>query len=214
MPKPDDLTALAVTERGRTINRTYEEVETVLKVLALSGGQAARETSNLLAEHGIDISVENLRAWRDSSFRARFIEIRQELIPQINEEIAARAMDRALQADRAEELYIDAATEKLDEVSPDKLAASALALAKAKAENITKAQLLRDRPTEIRKSADTSELLEVLRRNGVLAHDPRTHEDLVVDAVVEEDEPEVDPLKERIAGLLADPRGSAGASSP
>lgn len=204
MPKPDDLAALAETEKGRVLDDfTFADVELALKVLILRGGGLA-ETVKLLAEEGIVISRDALRYWRDHAFASRYIELRSELAPQLSEEVAARALERAIQADDAEALYIAAAAEKIDDVSPDKLAASVLALAKAKGENITKAQLLRDRPTEIRGSSDTSELLEVLRKHKVLAHDPRTHEDLVVDAEVVEESPpeEVDDLKEQIRAKL------------
>jgi hypothetical protein len=202
--KPDDLNALAETEKGRVLDEfTFADIELALKVLILRGG-ALQDTCDLLAEEGIVITADQLRHWRDHAFAGRYIELRSEMAPQISEEVASRAMERAIQADDAEALYIAAAGEKVDDVSPDKLAASVLALAKAKAENITKAQLLRERPTEIRGSTDTSELLEVLRRNGVLAHDPRTHEDIVDAEVVEEEpEPEPDELKERIRAKLS-----------
>jgi hypothetical protein len=203
MAKPDDLNALAETEKGSVLDQfTFADVELALKVSILRGGNLG-ETARLLAEEGIVVTHSQLRYWRDTAFAGRYIELRSELAPQISEEVASRAMERAIQADDAEALYIAKAHEKVDEVSPDKLAANALALAKAKSENITKAQLLRDRPTEIRGSTDTSELLEVLRRNGVLAHDPRTHEDIVDAEVVDEEvEVEVDDLKERIRAKL------------
>jgi hypothetical protein len=201
--KPDDLNALAETEKGSVLdNYTFADVELSLKVLILCASVA--KTVKLLADEGIVITKNQLVHWRDSAFSSRYIELRSELAPQLSEEVAARALERAIQADDAEALYIAAAADKIDDVSPDKLAASVLALAKAKGENITKAQLLRDRPTEIRGSTDTSELLEVLRKHGVLAHDPRTHEDLVVDAeVVEEPEPEEDALKAQIRAKLS-----------
>ena len=204
MPEPTDPNALAVSERGKTMDVTWAVVELALKVLIIRGNKV-RETVAILREQDIRVSSEQIRGWRDTSFPGRYAELRTEMAPVLSEEVAARAMERAIQTDDVEALYIEAAEKKLEDVSPDKLAASVLALSKAKAENISKAQLLRDRPTEIKKSSDTVELLEVLRRHGVLTQDPRTHEEILEAEVVAEEDAEHEALRDRIKAKLSPP---------
>jgi len=96
--------------------------------------------------------------------------------------VAGRALERALQADDAQKLYIEKAVENVGEVNPDHLAKNALALANVMSQNVEKAQLLRDRPTEIRELKAADELVEELVRLGVAEKTD------VVDAVVVEEE--------------------------
>ena len=163
----------AITERGTKLDKfTEDEVELSLRLLALAGGDV-KQTVGALADEGIIVQHNQLRYWRDIAFPIKYGELRATLANDIGEDIAGRALERALQADEAERLYLDAAVEKLEEVSPDRLANSVLSLARAKGENVEKAQLLRNRPTEIREVRDTAEILDVLAREGVLVRDPR-----------------------------------------
>jgi hypothetical protein len=172
MPAPEDMHALAETEKGRVLDQyTFGDIETTFKTLILNGGNIPR-TKQILADEGLTLGYDTIRQWRDRWFPQRYREIRSELAPELSEEVAAKAMERAIQADDAEELYLRHAVQRVEEVSPDKLAPGVLALAKAKAENIDKAQLLRDRPTEIKEVRDTAALLDVLRRAGVINRDP------------------------------------------
>jgi hypothetical protein len=86
----------------------------------------------------------------------------------VGEEVAGRAMEQALQEDEAERLFVERALDRLDEIPTRDLAASARNMAQAKALNVTKAQLLRDRPTEIKETRSVPELLAVLKDAGVL----------------------------------------------
>lgn len=166
-------TDLAVTERGnKLVDHTEADVVLALRLLVLTGG-STRKTLDALADEGIVLTSDQLRYWRDVSFPTRYAEIRRELANDVGEQIAGRAMERALALQEAEDTYVAKAVEKVDDVSPDKLAASALALARAKSENVGTAQLLRNRPTEIVERRDTAELLELLAREGVLVTDPR-----------------------------------------
>jgi hypothetical protein len=100
---------------------------------------------------------------------------------EVAEKIAGSALERAMEADEAEALYIAKAVERVDEVDPNHLAKNALALSNAKGSNIEKAQLLKNMPTSITK-VDLGESIGVLERLGVVEKDE------TIDAeVVEED---------------------------
>jgi hypothetical protein len=175
---------LAVTERGTQLqNFTEADVELSLRLLVLSGG-SVKKTVEALAEEGVLIEHDKLRYFRDVAFPSRYNELRRELSNDIGEELAGRALERAMALDDAEGVYVEKAVDKIDEVSPDRLAAAALSLAKAKGENIEKAQLLRNRPTEIRETRDTAEILDLLKREGVLITDPRLEADPNVAAIL------------------------------
>ena len=164
---------LAITERGTRLDKYTEgEVNLALRTLILSGGDV-KGTVGALAEEGIVIKHDALRYWRDVAFSARYYKLREELAQTVGEEVAGRAMERALQADEAESRFIEKAVEKIEDVSPDRLASAARDLSGVKASNIEKAQLLRNKPTEIRETRDTGEILDQLRRLGILTGDPR-----------------------------------------
>lgn len=157
----------AVTENGQRLQFSEREVEIVLKALALNGGRHV-PTSEFVNEQGIAISQTSVKAWRDKQFPRLYLRLRRELSRDIGEDIAGKAMERALQADAAEQLYIEAASNKVDQVEPNHLAKNALALANAKSQNIEKAQLLRHEPTEIVETRDIGDLVGVLERLGVV----------------------------------------------
>jgi hypothetical protein len=157
----------AVTERGRRIESTQVEVDTALKLLALNGDKP-KLACEQLAEEGIDLKPEALRMWRDRSFPRRYIQLRQELAKDVGEDIAGRAMEGAMQALEAQSKYIEAAVDKLDRVPPAHLANNVAALAQAVGVLVEKAQLLRDRPTEITEVRSIDENLAVLERYGVI----------------------------------------------
>ncbi len=158
----------AVTERGATLRHTEAEVDLALRLLALSGGELTQTSKQLKAE-GISITRQSLRKWRDVCFPRRYHMVRQELGRDVGEEMAGRAMERALQADEAQSRYIEEAIKKLDQVEPEHLAKkNALALAQAMGISVEKAQLLRDRPTEIKEVRSVDENIAILERLGVL----------------------------------------------
>ncbi len=169
----------AVTERGRPIQYTEDEVDAVLKLLVANGGKPTI-TSDQLRGEGINIERTALQHWRDYSFPRRYMALRTEQSREVAERVAGSAMERAIEADEAERAYIEAAIERLGEVDANHLAKAAQSLANAKSQNIQSAQLLRDRPTEIRK-VDLSESIAVLERLKVV-------EPAVVDAEVVEEE--------------------------
>jgi len=160
----------AESERGRVIRHSDDEVNLALKLIVLNGGRL-KNAAEQLQDEGFAIHRNTLRDWRDKAFPRRFAQIRHELAPQVTEDIAARSLERALEADAAEQEYIKAAVDRLGEVDATHLAKNALALANAKANNIHSAQLLRDKPTQIVETRNPEEMVAVLERLGVAERD-------------------------------------------
>jgi hypothetical protein len=156
----------AVTERGKRIHKTEDEVKASLRLLVLNGGEV-RRTAKQLRDEGLPVKEQTLGWWRDRSFPRLYMQLRKELGREVSEKIAGNALERALEADTAEKTYIAEAIAKVQEVSPDHLAKNALALANAKATNIEKAQVLRHEPSQIIE-VDVNASIEVLERLGVV----------------------------------------------
>jgi hypothetical protein len=170
----------AVSERGTPIQHTEAEVDAALRLLVANGGKTTT-TAKQLTEEGLTIGEEQLRKWRDRSFPRRYMQLRTEMGLEVAEKIAGSALERAMEADQAEAVYIAEAVAKVKEVDPNHLAKNALALANAKGSNIEKAQLLRNMPTQITK-VDLGESIGVLERLGVVEKAE------VIDAEVVEEE--------------------------
>lgn len=170
----------AITERGRPVHYTEEEVGAILKLLAANGGKCSL-TSNQLEIEGINIDRHTLDHWRDLAFPHRYMQIRTEIQREISEDLAGNLVERALEADAATQTYIEKAIDKVDQVDPDHLAKNALALANAAGSSVEKAQLLRNMPTQITK-VDLGESIGVLERLGVVEKAE------VIDAEVVEEE--------------------------
>lgn len=173
----------AITERGRPVHYTEGTVDVSLKLLAFNGGVVAK-TVRMLADEGIDVNRETLRRWREDSFPRRYQQIRSELAQDVSEDVAGRALERALEADDATHAYLKAAKDKIDLVSPTHLAKNAAALAQATAQSVQTAQLLRDRPTAILESRSLGELVGTLEKLGVAERDENV---IDVDILSEED---------------------------
>lgn len=168
-----DAKTLAVTERGTRLKQYSEaDVELTLRLLILNGGDVGK-TVRQLGEEAILVSHDAVRYWRDVGFPSRYNQLRQELSQDVSATLISKSQDIAIQASDAEAAYVERALEKIEEVSPDKLAAAALSLAKTKETNVHTSQLLQNRPTEIRETRDTTELLEFFKKQGMLIRDPR-----------------------------------------
>jgi hypothetical protein len=155
----------AVTERGARTKYTEDEVKAALRQLVLNGG-GPDVTAKQLRDEGLHVKRQTLAWWRDRSFPRLYMQIRKELGRDVSEKIAGNALERALEADKAEQIYIQAAIDRVDEVSGDHIAKNALALANAKATNIERAQVLRHEPNQI-VEVDVNASIEVLERLGV-----------------------------------------------
>jgi hypothetical protein len=132
-----------------------------LKLLVLSGNSLTA-TIKQLQDADIDVSKDTLRHWRDSSFRERYAETRTEMADRVGKELAGRSMERALQADEVQSRMIAELSEKVGEIPAKDLPRGIQALAQAKGSDVDKAQLLRDRPTEIKEHRSVQELMGVL----------------------------------------------------
>lgn len=150
------------TEHGGTVTRSPEEVDLALKVLILNGGDSKNASLQLAAE-GIKVNRDQLAGWRDVKFPRRYAELRRNISGDVSEEMAGRALERALESDAAQQRYIELALEKVEEVEPNHLAKNAMALSNVMSTNVEKAQLLRNEPTEIRR-VDVEDSLRVLER--------------------------------------------------
>ena len=153
------------TEGGATVSRSPEEIDMCLKVLILNGGDC-KNTAIQLKEEGVKVDRNSLKSWRDKSFPRRYAQLRRELGRDVSEEIAGRALERALELDKAEQAYIEEAQNRLGEVEPNHLARSAYALANAKGQNVDRAQLLRNQPTSIVR-VDIDDAVKTLERLNV-----------------------------------------------
>lgn len=165
MNLPEHRDHLAISEAGRELSYYDSEVKAALQTLALAGGKYKR-AEKILKQEGINIPWTTLRHWKDSVFKRRYYQTRKELSRDIGEEAAGRAMERALEADDAERLFLEQAQKKAAKVDPNHLAKSVASLSQAKSNNIEKAQLLRGQPTSI-EAVDIAASIEVLERLGV-----------------------------------------------
>lgn len=179
-PPPRNVTE---SESGGNVNRTPEEVDICLKVLILNGGDC-KNTSIQLEEEGIKVNRDGLRKWRDTMFPRRYAQLRRELGRDVSEEIAGRALERALELDKAEQAYIEEAEKRLGEVDPNHLARSAYALANAKGQNVDRAQLLRNQPTSIVR-VDLDDAVKTLERLKVVESIDGEAEEIVEAEVLE-----------------------------
>lgn len=155
----------AVSERGGVTQYAEDEVNAALTLLATNGGQPTI-TAEQLKEEGIKVSRRLLTSWREKQFPRRYHEIRQGLGKAISEDLADRATETALEANQATRQYIQQAVSRIDEVDANHLAKNAQSLAMVASQNIEKAELLRGKPTEIKK-IDLEDALSVLESLGV-----------------------------------------------
>ncbi len=167
---------VAITERGSRLERyTQTEVDEALRAFILGGGRYTA-TVELLSEAGMEVTADALRYWVQHAFATRYHSLREELGKDVGEQIAGAAMERATQMNEAETKVIQRIEEEAEEGAPKDLAALSTVsrnLAQAKSLNIEKAQLLRDKPTQIKETRSVAELLGVLQRAGVLKVEPK-----------------------------------------
>ena len=109
--------------------------------------------------------------WRNESFPRRYNQFRAELGQDISEDVAGRALERAIEADEAAHVYLQAAVDNIDKVSPTHLAKNAAALLQGAGQSVQTAQLLRDRPTVIVETRSLGELVGTLEKLGVAERD-------------------------------------------
>src|SRR5213075_2341378 len=129
--------------------------------LATNGGSAAKALP-ACKEAGLEVSAQTLHQWQTLKFPARYAEIRRELAAQVNEKVAGDALENALAAGEVQAQAIQDLAVKLNELDPKDLAPAIRALAQSKDSDVKVAQLLRDRPTEIKETRSVQELMAVI----------------------------------------------------
>lgn len=165
-----DDSAPAVTEPGAVLHEHSEKnVNDALAFLVLTA--SPRRASKIMEDLGHPVSERTLKHWRDHSFRTRYYNIRREMAADIGEEIAGRAFERALEADEVQATMIERLGDTVAEIDAKDLPRGIQALANVKASEIEKAQLLRDKPTEIVEQRSISELFVELKAAGVIVED-------------------------------------------
>jgi hypothetical protein len=160
------LSRQATTERGGKINHSEQEVKLALELMAINGG-AIKPAHDILKAEGIVVSRNTLPKWRDHYFPRLYAATRRELGKDISEKIAGKAFERALQADAIQEKYLQEAEARLKDVEPNHLAKNVQALATAKGQDIEKARLLRNEPSEIKEVRTVDEITAFLISKGI-----------------------------------------------
>ncbi len=138
-----EISENAITERGKKITHSQDEVDHALTLLAECGGSYTAAHEQLKEEGFKSISRDKLRKWCTNCFPHRYLQLRRDATPQISEKIAGNLLERAQQADTALQRYIEVSEANVERVPPEHMAKNALALANAPGPaSIEKAQLL------------------------------------------------------------------------
>lgn len=158
----------------RAVDKSPEEIDRALTVLAFYGGNAERAA----AELG-NVSGRTLRTWRSSTHRDRYLEIAEREGPKLEALAAAQAREILIRAahvehdiiDRLHEKPIDPETGEETSLTSKELSELAGALQRvttAKGINTTKLLELTGRPTAIVEHRDPKQGAQTLaRRLGV-----------------------------------------------
>jgi len=144
---------------------TEHDIRRGLTELALAAGNSRLASKRLEATHGAQVPHRTLHAWKTETHTALYEQLRTEILPKVNETIAAEADALALAYAQKEAEAIEGLT--FDDVKPADRAAIVRNLATAKAINIDKSQLLRGKPTSITEHRDMTEALRALQLMGV-----------------------------------------------
>jgi len=149
------------------IQNTYteEQKERALQLMALLGNAA--EVSRQLADDKGDpvgIPETTLRHWKNTSHRDRFLEIRADVLPQIQKTIAAQLEDDVIADSAVIEKLRDEMLLKIGDMKAGEIASAYRNLGVKRAVDIDKSQLLRGNPTEIVQTQNADELIGALAR--------------------------------------------------
>ena len=143
----------------RRTDYTLQDVERALTELAVTGGRPNIAVKRL-RDAGFHIPVQTLCYWRDESHTQRYEEIRAEVAPRIREVVADECESLAVAYAQAERETLG--TFDANSLEQREKPGAIRNLATAKAINVDKAQLLRDRPTAIVQRSTAEELLRSL----------------------------------------------------
>jgi hypothetical protein len=150
----------AMSSGNRNSKYTEEEIERGLHIMAITG--RATEASE---QTGIPLST--LDDWRKKTHRERYLVIREQVVPQIQQRIAAESEDLARTYAELERDVAEQFKSQLAHLKPHEAAGAMRNLTTSRGISIDKAQLLRGQPTSIEVKADITEILRGLVARGV-----------------------------------------------
>lgn len=141
----------------RALHRhSTEDVEAALQLVALHRG-----STTTVAEK-TKIHRTTLDYWIKDKYADRYAQIRNEIVPKIQAELAAKHEDMARMAlDKQAEAF---ALMDLEQLKQPDLVKAARDLSVTSAVHTDKTQLLRDRPTAITEHRDTAQILDAIAR--------------------------------------------------
>lgn len=162
---------------GRPIKATPEEVETCLWVVAKHGGSATKAMRELREFHGWHhISRENLVQWSQRRFKARYEEICSEKATELEEIVAARAMQQVLAMADVEESALRRVAAGIADSNGVEASIILRNLSQSKNVNVDKAGQLRGREAFKPGGVSINILLERVERLGLGVIEGRAEE--------------------------------------
>jgi hypothetical protein len=163
--------------------RNHKEVDLCLAAVVRCFGNYS-QACDMLAENGINMNGTSLKKWVQGRHRERFLEIRAQLAPELERDVAQDMLSVAGRATRVNHTAIEKAYERLVAGKDEDPSRSAVNLARVAQLNTDKMLSLQGRPIEHRESRDVTEMLRALVGMGVLkvGEEPQ-----VIDATAEED---------------------------
>jgi hypothetical protein len=160
-------------ERIRT-SYTDEQVAKSLNALVAFGGSPSQASRALAEAFDLDVPATTLRAWRDSVYAERYVQLQAEHGAEIEQAIIRDTRDLARAAAHVERLAIEQAVEGLHagRIRPTEASQIAVNMAKLKQSNIDKLLALTGRPQAITEHRSAQELIRALAAKGVLELEP------------------------------------------
>jgi hypothetical protein len=161
-----------MTEQGTQLKKfTVQDVETVLNVLAMNGGNYSRTSEQVGKEYGIEIHPVTLKKWATTQFPSKYAVIQRTLADKINDVVAGRIGDLALTGTEVQHRLLQQLAERIDEepnVPIKELAPAVRNIAQATQTNIQQRQLLEGKPTGITELRNIEETVRELEQNEIL----------------------------------------------
>ncbi len=146
---------------------TNQQLEDVGRMMLIScGGNASEAVRRLRKEHHLKVSRATLERWRDKNYD-RYEELRKEMAPKLEAELAEDMLANAHLAMNAERVAIEQAHQHLVEGKVNEPTRWARDLSQAKTQAIDKRLALEGRPTQIVEKRSPDEILAKLEALGV-----------------------------------------------
>lgn len=165
--------ALAEIEEDEVGLRNFDlkEVDIVLGVLAVNGGNVTRTSQQVMAEFDISIHPNTIRTWRKEKFIKRYTEIQDELTKTLDKSTADKLTHIQARNTSAQEEILDLIEQRLlDEPNiPLKDLAPALRnIAQTGHMNLQNRNLLLEKPTSITETRTVESKIKELEDDGIL----------------------------------------------